>query len=217
MQALIGSDERRMSEKTAISTTKAQRREEILEAAYAEFAQKGYAGASMEAIARRARASKETLYAWFENKGMLFNTLVEQRLAGIGSRVIEAATRDASPANILPIIAEDLMRLALAAEPLTRGLAEAGNPTLGRIGETIGRERAGFVRYLNYCRDQGYIAFDDDPFELASLFVAMAEGEWTLRLGTGMLHEMTDEMVAAHARRVTRMFLRGLSPDGPRS
>jgi AcrR family transcriptional regulator len=202
-----------MGASASAKTAKEQRREEILEAAYAEFAQKGYAGASMEGIARRAHASKETLYAWFENKGALFNTLVEQRLARFGTRVVAAGERDPSPANVLPVIAEDLLRLTLAVQPLTQGLADAGEPTLRRIGQTIAHERQGFVRYLEYCRDHGYIAFDDDPFELASLFVAMSEGEWTLRLGAGMVDEITEAMISEHAQRVTRLFLRGLAPD----
>jgi len=201
-----------MEAASATDAAKQQRREEILEAAYAEFAQKGYAGASMEGIARRAHASKETLYAWFESKGALFNILVEQRLAGFGTRIVAAGQRDPSPANVLPVMAEDLLRLALAVQPLTQGLPEAGEPTLRRIGKTIADRRQGFVEYLNYCRDHGYIAFDDDPLELASLFVAMAEGEWTLRLGTGMVEEVTDAMIVDHAQRVTRMFLRALSP-----
>ena len=47
---------------------KERRRREILDAAFLEFSTKGYAGASMEAIARRAHASKQTLYAWFETR-----------------------------------------------------------------------------------------------------------------------------------------------------
>jgi hypothetical protein len=80
------------------------------------------------------------------------------------------------------------------------------------VGRTISEERKRFVDYLLRCRDEGYIAFDDDPFELASLFVAMAEGEWTLRLATGMLDELTDAMIEEHAQRVTRIFLKGLAP-----
>jgi hypothetical protein len=37
------------------------------------------------------------------------------------------------------------------------------------------------------------------PFEIASLFVAMAQGEWSMRLGTGMLDELTDKMIEDHA------------------
>ena len=70
---------------------KDERRKEILDAAFLEFSKKGYAGASMEAIARRARASKETLYAWFDNKETLLNTLIASRLDGMASRVVAAA------------------------------------------------------------------------------------------------------------------------------
>ena len=45
----------------------------------------------------------------------------------------------------------------------------------------------------------------------------MAQGEWSLRLGTGMLAELTDEMIEDHAQRVTRIFLKGLAPEGKRS
>jgi len=194
-------------------SAKDARRREILDIAFQEFSEKGYAGASMLAIARRARASKETLYAWFENKETLLNTLFESRLERMASRAGAAALEDPSPANVLPIVAEDVIRFMLATAPLSQaiGAGEAGDKVLRRLGQTIAEERARFVDYLLRCRDQGHIAFDDDPFELASLFVAMAEGEWSLRLGTGMLSEVTDRMIAEHARRVTRMFLSGLA------
>ncbi len=136
------------------------RRREILDAAFAEFSAKGYAGASMAAIAQRARASKETLYAWFENKETLFNTLFAARLDGIVSHVAVAAERDPSPANVLPVIAEDVMRFMLAVSPL----GEISGPAQRLVAQTVRQERANFAAYLTNCRDQGYIAFDDDPF-----------------------------------------------------
>lgn len=189
--------------------TKEQRRREILDAAFAEFSAKGYAGASMAAIAQRARASKETLYAWFENKETLFNTLFEARLQGMVSRVSAVAQLDPSPANVLPAIAEDVIRFMLATSPL----GEVSGKALRLVAETVRRERANFADYLLRCREQGFIAFDDDPLELASLFVAMAEGEWNDRLSLGIIDRLTDEMIADHARLVTRIFLKGLAPD----
>ena len=198
----------------ADNPAKETRRSEILDAAFAEFSAHGYAGASMGAIARRARASKETLYAWFENKETLFNTLLASRLDGIASRVILVAERDPSPANVLPAIAEDVIRLELATAPLghAMGAGESTDKALRLIGQTIGEWRARFVDYIQRCRAGGYIAFDDDPFEIVSLFVAMARGEWGLRLATGMLDKVTDEMIQVHAQRVTRLFLKGLAP-----
>jgi len=192
--------------------TKALRRREILDAAFAEFAASGYAGASMGAIARRARASKETLYAWFGDKETLFNTLLVSRLDGLSSQVTAAAEADASPAKVLPVVAEDVLRLTLAIAPLGQGLGSGSEAALKLVADTIAAERGRFVAYLLRCRDQGLIAFDDDPFELVSLFVAMAQGEWSFRLGVGMTAALTDEMIVAHARRVTRIFLKGVAP-----
>src|SRR5450432_704749 len=78
---------------TTDNPAKEARRNEILNAAFEEFSAHGYAGASMAAIARRARASKETLYAWFENKETLFNTLFAARIGGIASHATAAAER----------------------------------------------------------------------------------------------------------------------------
>jgi AcrR family transcriptional regulator len=194
---------------------KDERRREILDAAFLEFSRKGYAGASMEAIARRARASKETLYAWFDNKETLLNTLFASRLDGMASRVVAAAEQDPSPSNVLPIIAEDTIRFMLAMAPLSdaMGPGEPGDSASRLLGQTIAEERKKFVDYILRCRAEGAIAFDDDPFEIVSLFVAMAQGEWSLRLGTGMLDQLTDKMIKEHAQRVTRMFLRGLAPE----
>jgi AcrR family transcriptional regulator len=194
---------------------KDKRRGEILDAAFLEFSTKGYARASMEAIARRARASKETLYAWFENKETLLDTLFASRLERMASRVVEAAEIDPSPVNVLPIIAEDTVRFMLAIAPLTdaMGPGEPGGKASRMLGRTISEERKKFVDYILMCRSQGYVAFDDDPVEIVSLFVAMALGEWNMRLGTGMLDEVTDKMIEEHAQRVTRIFLKGLAPE----
>jgi len=54
----------------------AELRGEILEAARAEFAQYGLAGARIDRIARVAQASKERLYAHFGDKETLFREVV---------------------------------------------------------------------------------------------------------------------------------------------
>jgi AcrR family transcriptional regulator len=196
--------------------SKEDRRKEILDAAFREFSEKGYAGASMEAIARRAHASKETLYSWFKNKGALFHTLFESRLTGLAIRVEPAAQKDPSPANVLPIIAEDILRFAIAIAPLTMATGAPRSDASRIAGRAISDERKRFVGYIEWCRTHGYIAFNDDPYEITSLFVAMAEGEWGMRLATGMLDELTDEMIAEHAQRVTKMFLKALAPERKR-
>lgn len=58
----------------------------IIEAAVAEFQDKGFAAASMDRISARSEVSKRTLYKYFESKENLFRSIVEElsnRFAGM--------------------------------------------------------------------------------------------------------------------------------------
>jgi AcrR family transcriptional regulator len=55
-------------------------RRRILDAAMAEFAAHGYAGARVDAIARRAHANKRMLYAYFGGKRTLFAEILRRKL-----------------------------------------------------------------------------------------------------------------------------------------
>ncbi|NEW27071.1 TetR/AcrR family transcriptional regulator [Nocardia cyriacigeorgica] len=56
-------------------------RDRILAAATDEFAQYGIAGARIDRIARRAKTSKERLYAYFRSKQQLYRFVAEHELA----------------------------------------------------------------------------------------------------------------------------------------
>jgi AcrR family transcriptional regulator len=60
---------------------KADRPAEIVEAALAVFAEKGFAAARLDEIARRAGVSKGALYLYFSTKEELFRAVVEQAIA----------------------------------------------------------------------------------------------------------------------------------------
>ena len=55
--------------------------ERILAAALAEFSAKGFAGARVDSIARRARINKRMLYHYFGNKEDLFRAILQRKLA----------------------------------------------------------------------------------------------------------------------------------------
>ena len=57
---------------------KAERPQEILEAAFAEFSRNGYAMTTLDQIAERAGVTKGTIYVYFENKEHLFITMVRE-------------------------------------------------------------------------------------------------------------------------------------------
>jgi AcrR family transcriptional regulator len=57
---------------------KAERPQEILEAAFAEFSRNGYATTTLDQIAERAGVTKGTIYVYFENKEHLFISMVHE-------------------------------------------------------------------------------------------------------------------------------------------
>ena len=72
-------------------------RERILSAALKEFAAKGFAGARVDAIARRAAINKRMLYHYFGNKEKLFQRGLapeNRRAAGMGGRIYPATRRN---------------------------------------------------------------------------------------------------------------------------
>ena len=57
---------------------KAERPQEILEAAFVEFSRNGYASTALDQIAERAGVTKGTIYVYFENKEHLFISMVHE-------------------------------------------------------------------------------------------------------------------------------------------
>jgi AcrR family transcriptional regulator len=76
-----------------------QRRIEILEAAEAVFAEKGFVSAKMGDIAAEAELSVGTLYNVFDNKGDLYKELLRMRSLDIERRFDEALSRGGTPAE----------------------------------------------------------------------------------------------------------------------
>jgi TetR/AcrR family transcriptional regulator len=87
--------------KTDRSATRnpARTRERILAAALKEFAAKGYAGARVDVIARRADINKRMLYHYFGNKEKLFRAVLRQKIA---ERRAWADNLPGDPAERLP-------------------------------------------------------------------------------------------------------------------
>src|SRR5437879_9958912 len=59
------------------------RPEEIVNAALEEFVERGFAATRLEDVARRAGATKGTLYLYFKNKEALFKAVVRQTIVPV--------------------------------------------------------------------------------------------------------------------------------------
>jgi AcrR family transcriptional regulator len=73
---------------------KERRPGQILEAAFAEFSEKGYAGARVVDVARRVGVTKGTVYFYFPTKADLFKAVVRTRLRPVLERIAQMSTED---------------------------------------------------------------------------------------------------------------------------
>jgi AcrR family transcriptional regulator len=87
----MGIAERREREK---EDQKRRRRKEILDAARTLIRTKGFAGSTMEDVAREAELSPATLYLYFKNKDELFASLSLELLEGIVEGLERACTEE---------------------------------------------------------------------------------------------------------------------------
>jgi AcrR family transcriptional regulator len=117
---------------------KEARPKEILDAALAVVAQKGFAAARLEDIAARARVSKGTIYLYFESKEAVFKALVQEKLASrIGGFAEMLRAYEGSSAELLTMLLRNFGAIVSTSELVVLPkivIAEAGNfPELARM------------------------------------------------------------------------------------
>ena len=124
-------------------------RARILEAAQGLFVERGYAGATIAAIAAEAGTAQETVYQAFGNKRALLAELVQRAVRGDDpAPILEqpgpiAVNRSADPTEQLRLFAEDVAKRLERAGPLMQVLADAGHgdPDLAALHQRFHQAR----------------------------------------------------------------------------
>ncbi len=117
---------------------RAAKRQAIAETACALIEEKGYLGTSMLAIAKRAKASNETLYNWYGDKQGLFKELIEQNAHQVRDLLQKQIEKDLSPLKTLKQLAPELLTLLLGDRAVALNRAAAADPT-GELGKILSR------------------------------------------------------------------------------
>lgn len=135
---------------------RAAREDEILDAALAVLREKGYREATVLAVARQAKASKETIYAWFGDKAGLYAALIRRNARRLQSALDEAEARNAPLEETLRAFGAALIRLLAGDSAVAINRAAIGETarddtlaiTLAREGReaTLPRLAAAFDR-----------------------------------------------------------------------
>jgi AcrR family transcriptional regulator len=142
----------------------AETRSRLLEAAASEFAEKGYAGASLDAIAERAGRTKGAVYSNFESKAELFLALLDRHLAS-GFADIEARLASVHTAEELVAQMRDPAILVFKRDRQTFlllwefRLYALRNPEVGaRLAERLRAGRAAIAHLIDRSLEQLGIA-----------------------------------------------------------
>jgi AcrR family transcriptional regulator len=140
-------------------------RARLLDAAFAEFAQHGLAGARVDRIAEAAQANKGLIYVYYGNKEQLFDTVLTQRVGALFDAV-PFTTAD------LPGFAGALFDHLLASPKLLRLNAwrqlERGDPPT--VGIDWGRKT---IEAISQAQQRGVITTELEPADLLTLMLGM--------------------------------------------
>ncbi|MXQ13385.1 TetR/AcrR family transcriptional regulator [Microvirga makkahensis] len=124
---------------------KAERPGEILEAAFEEFVQKGYAATRLEDVAARAGVTKGTIYVYFENKEQVFVAMVRELSRPVHVQAEEFAESSASStAEFLRAYLCFLYRI-LATDPRGREIFRLLIAEANRFPELIDEHHQNFM------------------------------------------------------------------------
>lgn len=140
-----------------------ERRAAVIEAAFVELLEQGADGVTMLAIARRAGASKETLYSWFGNRDGLLSAMIASNADATAERIATALGGDDEPRDTLAAFGAGLLRLLTDPRSLALNRAAMTNPVLAAELLESGRHRVGPIveAYLEGTSASGTLPVND--------------------------------------------------------
>ena len=190
-----------------------RRRDEILDAAIGVLSERGYRDASMLEVARRASASKETLYAWFGDKRGLFEAVIRRNAATVQAVLARHLETDAPAEAGLVDFGRALLDLLLgdAAVAINRAaISEArSDPRLAKILARTGRDATmpSFIRFLELHQERGALSLED-PSEAAEAYLGLLLGDTQVRRLLGLSAKPKKAQIEARTARAAKNFLR---------
>jgi TetR/AcrR family transcriptional regulator, mexJK operon transcriptional repressor len=196
-----------------------KRREEIAAIAECIFLERGFTETTMQLVAARAGASKETLYRHFGNKEELFAEIVRRRSARITGGRDGELDMNGRPREVLVRLGLNLLQFVTRADSLSFYrimVAEATRaPDLGRIFYVQGPARVlgEVARYLGCATRHGELRCPE-PELAAKLFLgAIIANHQILGLIAPGFEPFKAKKMRAHVEGAVALFLARYGPS----
>ena len=189
----------------------------LLDVAAQAFLEQGFEGTSVGAIARCARASKETFYSKYTNKSELFRTAMGHLMDRFASRVVSTLQSDGSPEAILTSFGEIFLERMLSDEGIGMQkivYMEARRfPEVAKVFFELGPQRttSALVGYFHAQVRKGNMREMD--VELASAhFMGLLTSDLMMRKSLGVLNQPSHRDKAYRIQSAVAVFLRAYGP-----
>ncbi len=195
-----------------------ERRDEILDAAIALLAEKGYRGTSMLEVARRTSASKETLYSWFGDKPGLFDAAIQRNAVAVQDVMARHLDADSNLEDGLTEFGRAMLAMLLSESAIAinrAAISEAkSEPRFAAILAASGREATlpMFARFLTSQQSAGHIC-GGDPQCQAGDFIGLLIGDLQVRRLLGLIPEPTPSEIEARVARAVSQFRKTAAPS----
>lgn len=185
----------------------------IIRAATELFLENGFAGTSMDEVARRAGVSKQTVYSHFSSKEQLFGSAVHAATEQSFPEVVLGKLDSHSLEGDLRAICESYARLLLSPQAMALHrllVSEAGkNTNLVKLfmqsgpGEMEGRMKVLFQEWV----DKGEVVIDDLQ-EAVAILVTLLRGRLHFRMSIGLVDHLSEERLQKNVDTAVDVFLR---------
>ncbi len=195
-----------------------KRRDEIAAVAERVFLELGFNDTTMQIVASRAGASKETLYRHFGSKEGLFSEVVRARAERVYGEVESEIGQHNDPRDVLKKLGYNLLGKLLSEDPLCLFrivISEVQRtPELGRIFFEQGPNQLlkDLASYLEYATKQGMLNCKE-PALAAKLFLgSVVANRHIIRLVVPDYEDLTEEIIRHHVEAAVSMFLAAYGP-----
>ena len=130
-----------------------------MQAAAEEFASRGFAGARVDQIARRARVNKAMVYYHFDDKAALYREILRDLFESVAKRLHGALTAGETPEErlheFIRIVADETAARPLYPRIWLREMAEGGRHLDASIVKAIGAILAVLAAIVRHGRERG--------------------------------------------------------------
>jgi AcrR family transcriptional regulator len=200
-----------------------QTRRDIVDAAIAEFSEKGLSGARVDEIAARTRTTKRMIYYYFGSKERLYAAVLEEQYGGIRDTEQQLRLEDLPPVEAMRRLVEvtfdyhaahpEFVRL-VSVENIHGARHIAASPSIVRRNDAvIPIVQALLARGERECAFRAGIDPVDLHMLISSFCFYRVSNRHTLRQIFGR-DLQAPAQVAAHRRMIVEAVLRYLRPDG---